>query len=164
MSPLVFTLLRLGFLLLLWIFVILLVATLRRDVQGTQVHDRRISRASRRAPHTSHARKSAPSQAHTPRVRDPFLAVTGGALTGTTLPLGTNPIVIGRSPDSALVLDDSFSSSRHARIYPSEGAWWIEDLDSTNGTFVNGHKISMPTPLHPGQQITIGKTTLELRE
>ncbi len=186
MTTLVLTLLRLGFLALLWIFVISLVLTVRKDVYGTEIRDRRAPsqaattngkgappsglfnfarrlRSSRAAPSVRTAR-SAPSPAAAPQPqRTPTLAVTGGPLAGTTLSLGQAPIVIGRSPDSALVLDDTFSSSRHARLYANAGQWWIEDLDSTNGTFVGGTRISTPTPLQPGTPIMVGKTTMELR-
>jgi FOG: FHA domain len=160
MSVLVFTLLRFGFLVLLWVFVLAVVVTLRRDVHGTQIQDRR-PRRNAPPPSIPASRRKQPRQ---PTERHVVLAVTGGPLAGTVLPLGTAPIIIGRSPDSALVLDDTFSSSRHARLYVSDGQWWIEDLDSTNGTYIAGHKITAPTPLYPGQQIQIGKTTLELRQ
>ncbi|MFT3944122.1 MAG: FHA domain-containing protein [Ancrocorticia sp.] len=179
MTTLVLTLLRLGFLALLWIFVISLVLTVRKDVYGTEIRDRRMPNQAapekktnplrrfsfRRAPRATPTAASAPSPAAAPQPppRTPTLAVTGGPLAGTTLPLGQTPIVIGRSPDSALVLDDTFSSSRHARLYANAGQWWIEDLDSTNGTFVGGAKISTPTPLQPGIPIMVGKTTMELR-
>ena len=163
MSPLVFTLLRFAFLALLWIFVLFLVSTLRRDVHGTQVRDRRTSRASVAVAPPSASAPIAPQRTH-PQPRQLMLAVTGGPLAGTTLPLGSAPIIVGRSPDNALVLDDSFSSSRHARIYPQEGYWWIEDLDSTNGTYVQGAKISTPTRIQPGDHVVVGKTPLELCE
>ncbi|MBE6484788.1 MAG: FHA domain-containing protein [Actinomycetaceae bacterium] len=157
MSTLVLTLLRFGFLALLWLFVFAVVITVRKDVYGSQVRDRR-----RRVPRRDSAPPPAP-QPQKPTPRAPTLAVTGGPLAGTTLPLGQASIVVGRSPDSALVLDDTYSSSRHARIYHNDGQWWIEDLDSTNGTFVSGKRINAPTPLPPGASIVIGKTTMELR-
>ncbi len=167
MTTLVLTLLRLGFLALLWVFVISLVLTVRKDVYGTQVRDRRAAnrqlKAKKKVEAATAAPDSRPTSQPAPPPRAPVLAVTAGPLTGTTLPLSQSPLVIGRSPDSALVLDDTFSSSRHARLFPSENQWWIEDLDSTNGTFVNGRRISTPTLLQPGTPIVIGKTTMELR-
>lgn len=91
------------------------------------------------------------------------LIVTGGSMAGTALPLTGATIVVGRSQDSALVLSDSYVSSRHARIFFSADSWWIEDLDSTNGTFVDGRRISQPTRIVPGMKIVAGKTPMELR-
>lgn len=172
MSALVLTLLRLGFLALLWIFVFSVVFTLRRDVYGTQVRDRRALVKGRRAKASKAAqqpRKQASSgrEPQTPAKQAPAtvssLTVTAGPLTGTSLPLGTSQIIVGRSPDSALVLDDSYSSSRHARFYQEGGQWWVEDLDSTNGTYIGGKRITTPTPVGPGVPVVIGRTTMELR-
>lgn len=169
MSALVLTLLRLGFLALLWIFVFSVVFTLRRDVYGTQVRDRRTLGKGRRAKAAQESRQQnsggrqseAPAKPAPPTVS--ALTVTAGPLTGTSLPLGTSQIIVGRSPDSALVLDDSYSSSRHARFYQEGGQWWIEDLDSTNGTYIGGKRITTPTPVGPGVPVVIGRTTMELR-
>lgn len=173
MSALVLTLLRLGFLALLWIFVFSVVFTLRRDVYGTQVRDRRALVKRRRAkalkaaqqPQKQASSGREPQQA--PARQAPAtvsaLTVTAGPLTGTSLPLGTSQIIVGRSPDSALVLDDSYSSSRHARFYQEGGQWWVEDLDSTNGTYIGGNRITTPTPVGPGVPVVIGRTTMELR-
>ncbi len=167
MSTLAVTLLRIGFLILLWAFITALVLTLRKDVYGTTIRERRPSRkaSAPKNPAASPAQNRttpAPAPQPPPR-RSPVLAVTAGALAGTTIPLSGAPLVIGRSPDSALVLDDSYSSSRHARLYLDGGQWWIEDLDSTNGTYVNNRKISSPQPLAPGVPVVVGKTTMELR-
>ena len=172
MSALVLTLLRLGFLALLWIFVFSVVFTLCRDVYGTQVRDRRALVKGRRAKASKAAQqpqKQAPSgrEPQTPARQAPAtvsaLTVTAGPLTGTSLPLGTSQIIVGRSPDSALVLDDSYSSSRHARFYQEGGQWWVEDLDSTNGTYIGGKRITTPTLVGPGVPVVIGRTTMELR-
>ncbi|MFT0848153.1 FHA domain-containing protein [Actinomycetaceae bacterium L2_0104] len=170
MTTLVLTLLRLGFLALLWVFVIALVLTVRKDVYGTQVRDRLSTNRQLKAKKKGKVAAGAPVSGTAgapnlpaPPPRAPVLAVTAGPLTGTTIPLSQSPLVIGRSPDSALVLDDTYSSSRHARLFPSENQWWIEDLDSTNGTYVSGRRISTPTLLQPGTPIVIGKTTMELR-
>ncbi|MCF2707228.1 FHA domain-containing protein [Arcanobacterium haemolyticum] len=166
MSGFAIALLRIGFLVLLWVFVLALALTLRRDVNGTQVRDRRFKRAAKvqPAPQPASAPRAAPQEPrHTAQPHVPTLVVTDGALAGTTLPLSHAPLVIGRSPDCALVLADNYSSSRHARIFPADGSWWVEDLDSTNGTFVGGHRISSPTQLRAGTPVVVGKTTLELR-
>ena len=89
--------------------------------------------------------------------------VTEGALAGTTVGLGEGPVTLGRADDSTLVLTDDYASSHHARLVPGESAWVLEDLGSTNGTYLSGSKVGRPTPVPLGQEIRIGKTVLELR-
>jgi pSer/pThr/pTyr-binding forkhead associated (FHA) protein len=89
--------------------------------------------------------------------------VTQGALTGTSLPLREAGTVIGRNPECALVLDDDFASGRHARIYTRDGAWFVEDLGSTNGTFVGTQRLTEPVRVEAGSTLRIGKTVIELR-
>ncbi|WP_124054504.1 FHA domain-containing protein FhaB/FipA [Arcanobacterium ihumii] len=163
MSTLFITLLRFGFLLLLWLFILFLLITIRNDVFGTTVTDRRLARKK-----TNRAKNTTPSpQGRTlgeekPAAPQLKLVVTQGPLTGTALPLGTGTLLIGRSPDSALVLDDGYASSRHARIYYDSGYYYVEDLNSTNGTWVGQERIHHPALLNLGTPITIGKTVMEL--
>ncbi len=89
--------------------------------------------------------------------------VTEGALAGTTVKLGDAPVTLGRADDSTLVLTDDYASSRHARLVPGDGSWTVEDLGSTNGTYLGGSKVTRPMPVPLGQPIRIGKTVLELR-
>ncbi len=88
--------------------------------------------------------------------------VTKGHLSGTTIPLGSSPVTIGRAQDSTLVLEDDFASGRHARLVPHDGQWFVEDLGSTNGTFLNRSKVTSPMPVPLGAPVRIGKTVLEL--
>jgi pSer/pThr/pTyr-binding forkhead associated (FHA) protein len=89
--------------------------------------------------------------------------VTEGALAGTTISLGDAPVTLGRADDSTVVLTDDYASSRHARLVPGDDAWLVEDLGSTNGTYLGSSKVTRPTPVPLGQPIRIGKTVLELR-
>jgi pSer/pThr/pTyr-binding forkhead associated (FHA) protein len=74
-------------------------------------------------------------------------------------------ISLGRAHDSTIVLDDDYASSRHARIYPDrDGQWIVEDLGSTNGTYLDRTRLTTPTPIQPGSPIRIGKTVIELRK
>lgn len=164
MSTLVFTLIRLGFLVLIWLFIFSVMFTLRRDIYGTELRDRRSSSRAigqQRRQHRRNSTSSAPQSPQSPP-RPARLTVTDGPLAGTTLPLGNAHIVVGRSPDCALVLNDAYSSSRHARFYLNNGQWWVEDLDSTNGTFIGGNRITSPQPLEPGTPVIIGHTTVEI--
>jgi pSer/pThr/pTyr-binding forkhead associated (FHA) protein len=91
------------------------------------------------------------------------LAVTEGELAGTVIPLGTSPITVGRAADSTLVLKDDYASSRHARFFPSDGQWIVEDLGSTNGTWIDRTRITGPTVLRVGAKVRVGRTTLQLQ-
>ena len=91
------------------------------------------------------------------------LMVTEGALAGTRIALTGKPILIGRANDSTLVLTDDYASTRHARISETNGVWYLEDLGSTNGTYVGQSKVNGPIPLEAGVVIRIGKTAMELR-
>jgi len=92
------------------------------------------------------------------------MVVTGGPLQGTVIHLTEQPIIIGRANDATLVLNDDYASSRHARIFPQNGQWIVEDLGSTNGTYLDRTKVTRPTPVPLGVPIRIGKTVIELRK
>ena len=115
--------------------------------------------------HISPARTSAPgpARAQSHRRGASRLIITEGPLAGSTVPLSPTSISIGRSPSCTLVLEDSYASSRHARIFPKDGTWWLEDLGSTNGTTLAGHPVHGTVELSMGVPVRIGQTTLELR-
>jgi hypothetical protein len=160
MSELTVTVVRLGLLAVLWVFVFSVVGVLRGDLFGTKV-------SQRPAPRTAPARKPQPAPRPTPRRagrRTPsHVLVTEGPLKGTTITLGQQSVLIGRSPESTLVLDDDYASGRHARIYPADDEWFIEDLGSTNGTFAGQQRLTTPQKLAVGSTLRIGTTVLELR-
>lgn len=91
------------------------------------------------------------------------LKVTKGPreITGVSVPLGET-IIIGRSPDSDVVIADEFVSSSHARVVQTDEGFMVEDLDSTNGTRVNGQPATRPRPVHAGDVIEIGTNRLEV--
>ena len=167
MSELTLTIIRLGLLVLLWIFVFSVVGVLRGDIYGTRVVSRtprkpapaRASRTDRRD--AAPAARPPKRQVHTADPR--HLVVTQGPLTGTSLPLREAGTVIGRNPECALVLDDDFASGRHARIFHRDNAWFVEDLGSTNGTFLGSERLTTPTRVESGTTLRIGKTVIELR-
>jgi len=167
MSELTLTLLRLGFLALLWLLVLSILAVLRRDLFGTRVVRRAPRPAAAPAPAggpqpaapVAGRRGRTPDQPRGPRT----LVVTDGSLRGTTLTLGQAPVLIGRAPECTLVLDDDFASGRHARLFPQEGGWLVEDLGSTNGTFLGGVRVTEAARVEPGVPVRVGRTVLELR-
>ena len=90
--------------------------------------------------------------------------VVDGANKGDRAELVDAPILIGRGNDAAIRLDDDYVSTRHARIAASGDQWFVEDLGSTNGTYIGSARITQPTTLTLGTQVRIGKTILELRK
>jgi hypothetical protein len=170
MSELTLTVIRLALLALLWIFVFSIVGVLRGDLYGTRVLTRGKPGAPRRPAPKPVAKASPPSRPVGPKPsragrRQPTsLTVTQGSLAGTTLSLMDSGVLLGRNPECTLVLDDDFASGRHARIYRRDEAWFVEDLGSTNGTFLGSSKLTKPMPLEVGSTLRIGKTIFELRK
>lgn len=91
------------------------------------------------------------------------LVITSGAKNGAEFPLGHDEITIGRSSDSAIIIRDDYTSTHHARLMQWNGRWMLQDLDSTNGTFLNGSRVTVPTPIPLGATVKVGATTFELR-
>ncbi len=161
MSELALTLVRLGFLVLLWAFVLTTVLVLRRDLR--QPADARPLGRERKAPRAAKPPRP-PKVAKQQKVKGSKLVVIEGPLQGTIVPLGNVQITIGRAPDSTLIIDDDYASSRHARVYPSEGSWVVEDLGSTNGTWIDRTRITTPTVLPVGAPLRVGRTTLQIQK
>ncbi|MBC3983032.1 FHA domain-containing protein [Streptomyces buecherae] len=173
MSELTLTVMRLGFLAVLWLFVIVAVQVIRSDLFGTRVTQRGSRRGSDRAqrqqaspPQQRQQQQSGGRGGGRQRRGAPTkLVVSEGTLTGTTVALQGQTISLGRAHDSTIVLDDDYASSRHARIYPDrDGQWIVEDLGSTNGTYLDRTRLTTPTPIPLGAPIRIGKTVIELRK
>ena len=161
MTELTLTLIRVAFLAVLWLFVIAAIGVVRTDLSGSSAGRSRAARRQPPAPRppprpNGKPQKSRRGQLHT-------LVVTGGALKGTTIDLSEQQITLGRANDATLVLNDDYASSRHARIFPQDGQWIVEDLGSTNGTYLDRQKVTRPTPVPAGVPVRIGKTVLELR-
>ncbi len=160
MNALELTLIRIGFLAVLWLFVIAAVGVVRTDLFGPASQRRRRSAA---AAQPQRQPKPRAKPGRTPRASPQQLLVTAGALAGTSLGLTDQQITIGRADDATLVLSDDYASTRHARLFPQDGQWLVEDLGSTNGTYLDRQKVTQPTPVPIGVPIRIGKTVLELR-
>jgi pSer/pThr/pTyr-binding forkhead associated (FHA) protein len=160
MNELSLTIIRVAFLAVLWLFVIAAIGVVRTDLLGGPSTTARRGKA-RQAQAPRQGRPARPPRAGrgSPRV----LVVTAGALKGTSLDLNQQQITLGRANDATLVLNDDYASSRHARIFPQDGQWIVEDLGSTNGTYLDRQKVTRPMPVPLGVPIRIGKTVLELR-
>ena len=160
MNNLTLLLIRLAFLAVLWLFVIAAVGVVRTDLfgQGRQGRQRRRQRKPPQVKTPRQPRAGRPGRGTPQR-----LLVTTGGLAGTSIGLTDQQITIGRANDATLVLNDDYASTRHARLFPQDGQWIVEDLGSTNGTYLDRQKVTQPTPVPPGVPIRIGKTVLELR-
>ena len=190
MSPLTLLLLQVGFLLLLWFFVFAVVYSLRADLFGVKA--RKLPDPSTGsgtgtavpaavpaaaaaasavtapvAPVTPAARPSAPSPSGPVKATTDTVSrivITSGPKAGLELPLGTEPVTIGRSSESGLVIRDDYTSSHHARLLLWGDQWMIQDLDSTNGTWHDGERVTTPVSIIAGATVKVGATTFELRK
>ncbi|QIK72576.1 FHA domain-containing protein [Propioniciclava coleopterorum] len=157
MSELLVFALKFAFLALLWVFILFTGAVIRSDLFG-----RRVPANAVEAPHPA-------QQAAEPRTKrraraaaqvvPTTLRITRGKQAGLTMALG-DQLKIGRSADCQLILDDDYVSTRHARIYRSGQGYVVEDLGSTNGTYLNNERLSGPTRFTPADTLRIGRTLL----
>ncbi|GGL08165.1 pSer/pThr/pTyr-binding forkhead associated (FHA) protein [Curtobacterium luteum] len=171
--------LRFAFLAVLWLFVFVIVFALRSDLFGQRVRtiptDPKAGPSGPTTPSIpTAATASASGSAFTELLNQggstapntpvaTRLVITEGSREGMEMPLGGGPITIGRSSESNVVIRDDYTSTNHARLDLRAEGWVVTDLESTNGTFVNGQKVSAPVLVAEGTPITIGTTTFELR-
>ena len=193
MSELTLFLLRIAFLALLWFFVFGIVYALRSDLFGQRVRKLPAGQqqaagqdaapfvtaaqpvvAAAAAPAPSAPAPSAPSARRPREERTDSgdvatvhtaqrLVITSGPKRGTELELNGEPLTIGRSSESALVIRDDYTSTHHARLLIWNDEWMIQDLDSTNGTFLDGRRVGAPTKVPLNTPVKVGTTTFELR-
>ncbi|NNG36427.1 FHA domain-containing protein FhaB/FipA [Nakamurella aerolata] len=159
MPALILQLTRVGLLILLCLFVWAAIRVIRADLRAaaTPVPAGGGDRPARGA------RAGGAAVASSGPLPPTMLVVTAGALAGTRLRLGDGPILIGRADDSTLVLDDDYVSSRHARLVKEANGYYLEDLGSTNGTYLDRARITSPVAVPTGTPIRIGRTVIELR-
>lgn len=171
MSELTVTLLRFGFLALLWIFIFAVIASQARDLAVGNRARAAINNARKKRPAAREERPATPpagkdSGASTTggtRYRPRTLVIVDGPLSGSSFQLGSAPILLGRSAESTVPLEDDYASGRHARLFAQGSRWFLEDLGSTNGTFLQGQQLSRATAVDPGVQFRVGRTVMELR-
>ena len=177
MSDLTLLLLQLSFLLVLWFFVFVVIYSLRSDLFGQRARrlpseaDQPAARNAAPPPAPNPAPNRAPTVAATPTRANPHasantprrLVITSGPREGMEFDLPDEQLTIGRSSESGLVIRDDYTSTHHARLMLWNDQWVIQDLDSTNGTTVDGNKVVLPTPVPTNTAVTIGTTSFELR-
>ena len=160
MSELTLFLIRLAYLAILWIFVLSAISVIRSDMFGARVPE-----TARGGGPRGRAAKAPKSKPPAKRRGSPtHVLVTEGANSGERAELAQAPVLIGRGTDAAIRLDDDYVSTRHARIAASGDQWFVEDLGSTNGTYLGNQRLTQPTTIMLGSQVRIGKTVLELRK
>jgi pSer/pThr/pTyr-binding forkhead associated (FHA) protein len=158
MSELTLTLIKLGFLALLWMFVLAVLSVIRSDLFGAKVDARAVTAPITPVGRTPKAGKPVKKRKGVPG----SVTIADGPQAGVGATLTSEPVVIGRGSDCQIRLDDDYSSTRHARVFQSEGEWWVEDLGSTNGTYLDGQRVTRPVPAEIGGSIRIGRTTLNI--
>ena len=158
MSELTLFLIRVAYLAILWIFVLSAISVIRSDMFGARVPE--AARGAEARKERRGTQKAPPKRRGSPT----HVIVTEGSNVGERAELDQAPILIGRGSDAAIRLDDDYVSTRHARIAASGDQWFVEDLGSTNGTYIGTVRITQPTTITLGTQVRIGKTILELRK
>ncbi len=167
MSELTLLALRFGFLLVLWAFIFAIVYALRSDLFGQRVRrmPADVAQTSSSAPSVEPRPASKPSRDVTIANLNNAkrLVITSGAKEGLEIQLTAEPITIGRSAESGLVIRDDYTSTHHARLFFWGDKWAVQDLDSTNGTYLDDARVTVPTPVPLNTPIRIGTTSFELR-
>jgi hypothetical protein len=174
MSELTLLILRLAFLAIMWLFVFAVVYALRSDLFGQRVRRQGSdvgspfagaavavppASAAAAAPLTEPV-KTARSASRPVAKR---LVITSGPKEGLEIELPSEQLAIGRSSESGLVIRDDYTSTHHARLLLWNDGWVVQDLDSTNGTFLDGTRVTLPTLVPLNTPVKIGTTTFELR-
>lgn len=138
---------RFGLLALLWVFIMIVMWVQRKELVRA----------------AGAMRRQATAQAPVKRDKARELAVIEGPLRGSHMEIASvEDVTIGRGPDNDFQLGDDFASARHARLFRRGSEWFIEDLDSRNGTFVQGTRIDQPERVSVGTDIKMGRTIVRL--
>ena len=148
MPPFVLTLLKISFLVLLYLFIWRVARAVVLDLYGP--------RRSRRAG----GKEGAPARPRNVPTKVVVLNERGGKAASYRL---NGTLEIGRAPSCQIRPEDTYISQQHARISSRNEAWVVEDLGSTNGTYLNQRRVTAPAQLSPGDRIRVGKTTIEVR-
>ncbi|MEN9989193.1 MAG: hypothetical protein RL508_172 [Actinomycetota bacterium] len=176
MSDLALFLVRAGFLAVLWIFIFSILSVIRADLFGQKVVTR-VAEANAPVVVSAPVIPAAPlNNAPEPGANMPVpepatdlailpskLVLTAGPRKGQELRLDRREITIGRADNADLVIKDEFASTHHAKLVLINGEWLLQDLNSTNGTFVNGKRVGTPVSVKANTPVQIGNSIFELR-
>ena len=157
MSEIALTIIKVVYLALLWLFILSAVSVIRSDLFGKTVRaaDQPQPQELETPPPPSRRGKR---QRGEPRV----FVISQGNQAGLSAELSGGVIMIGRGADCQLILDDDYVSTRHARVVSTPDGIYVEDLGSTNGTYVNGQRITAPTTITLADTVRIGKAMMRL--
>lgn len=157
MSEIALTIIKVAFLALLWLFILSAVSVIRSDLFGKPI------RASDQPQPQELETPPPPSRKGRRQRGEPrVFMISQGNQAGLSAELAGGVIMIGRGADCQLILDDDYVSTRHARVVATPDGIYVEDLGSTNGTYVNGQRITAPTTITLADSVRIGKTMMKL--
>ena len=148
MPPVVNTTLKFLFIALLYLFIARAVRVIYLDLVGP-----RVARARQQRTQGTVKRKGTPRS----------VAVAEPDKPARTFTL-SEELTFGRGDGCDVSLNDTYVSTRHARLFQKDGTWFVEDLGSTNGTYLNRVKVTSPSPIAVGDEVRVGKTTVEIRK
>jgi pSer/pThr/pTyr-binding forkhead associated (FHA) protein len=154
-SELTLTVIKLGFLALLWLLVLSVTSAMRADLFGV-----RPSRPSKDAVAARKQQRKPPKQG---RGEPSRVVVIDGPDKDRSVPLEGAPVTFGRGPECTMPLADEYVSTAHARLLFHDGQWYVEDLGSTNGTYLGNERLTRSMPVGARSRVRLGKTVLELR-
>lgn len=157
MSEIALTVIKVVYLALLWLFILSAVSVIRSDLFG-----RTVTASDQPQPQELESPPPPARRAKRHRGEPRVFMISQGNQAGLSADLASGVVMIGRGADCQLILDDDYVSTRHARVVSTPNGIYVEDLGSTNGTYVNGQRITAPTTITFADTVRIGKTILKL--
>ncbi|MHB8510736.1 MAG: FHA domain-containing protein FhaB/FipA [Actinomycetota bacterium] len=152
MSQLGITAIKIVFFVALYLFVLRALRVMYLDIAGPRARKRKQPPPAIRV------------QSRSPGARAGAIAVSENGTASKSYKLDpSKPVTLGRSSECTIVVHDTYASQLHTRFFFKDGAWFVEDLGSTNGTLLNRVKLSDPSPVSPGDEVRLGKTVIEVR-
>jgi len=157
MSEIALTVLKVLFLALLWVFIASAVSVIRSDLFG-----RTVPMPDQSGGQELEQPAPPPKKSKRTRGEPRILMITQGSQAGQSAELADGVILIGRGAEAQLSLDDDYVSTRHARVVSGENGVYLEDLGSTNGSYVNNQRVTAPTTITLSDTVRIGRTIMRL--